>query len=748
MCRDLPPLPRSLLLAALTVALLTACLPSEDGIEVPLHDSSHQPDVLTEARALDFPPEPSGNRFLRGWRLRRQGQPSLAPLPRDGGSRLELVNLAPRPRKLVLYADLEDLPENVAVEVEAAGRPLGTLALQNPLTLELPTDLPLGRVSVDLRFPEEGTIRVRKAALEPALPTGEVDIEGEEIQQKGDSLVDFVRWIEAPTTLVGSFRPPRRAADDHRYRLIVEHAPGAADDPLAPIFSETAFEWNPGFLDRLRGEQHFEVPLPVGPGPVRIRLHAEGVGDAGRWSLRLRFPPAAEDSSPEPEALPRPKLVLLYVLDALRADYMGHLGGPEGVSPHFDQLAAQGATFARHLSVAPNTLPSSMSLFTGQIFLDLPQGRWKLASDGPQTLGEVFREAGYETAIFAANGYLSEAFGTTRGFDVEGRDAIYGPLSPIQPYNDSAERVHRATLEWLENRNAERPAFLYVHTLNPHNPYDPPPEDRQLFVESESELDGSTEALRAMKQFKVDVGPEDEEHLRELYAASMAYNDRQFETFLQAIEARYEPGEVLILVTSDHGDEFFEHGGVLHGYTLYDEQLAIPLIFHWPGVIEPGRLNAATDNLDLHETLRSLVGAPPSDRGNGRSLWPLLRSADAREEGGKGVRFAVASSVAGGMYMAQSDRGKLVWAPRVGAGWGMGEGRGRTRDPEYFFDLTRDPGEHHNQVGSPSLEQALLRARLLAWIEKSRAIEEGTTEDGGELDEETRKHLEALGYLD
>jgi arylsulfatase A-like enzyme len=720
---------------------ISSCQPVESGFEISLLDNSHTPDILTESRVLAFPPTTESNRFLRGWRLRRGGgKRTLAAQPRETGTSLEIVNLGSRTRELVLYGSLGQLPADAKVEVSTAGRSLGKIPLVTPLRIPLPPDLPIGRVPIELRFPYTGEIRVRKASLEPTLPKGVVNIETDEIRQSGTSLVDLVRRFEAPAVLRMRFSPPHQPEIGQRFALLLE---------IEGKPATTVFEWSPGLWSRLRGVRNFEIPIPSGSGLVRLRLLAEGKGSAATWRPRLWFPDTPREI-PLDEPPPPPRLVILYVLDALRADFMGHLGGPLGISPHFDRLAADGVSLRDHLSVAPNTLPSSMSLFTGQIFLELNQGRWNLAPDGPETLAEVFQEAGFETAIFAANGYLSEGFGTTRGFDFESRESTYDPNHAS--HNDSAERVHRATLDWLDKRTSKGPAFLYLHSLNPHNPYAPPEPFRSRFVpDGNSDLDGGTSTLRKIKQFRRLVNAEDKARLKGLYAGGLSYNDLHFGLFLAEIEKRFKPGEVLVIVTSDHGDEFFEHGGVLHGYTLYKEQLAIPLIFWWPDHLVPNRLHAATDNLDLHETLRALVGAPHSGRGTGRSLWPLLMNPTGgapTTEGGKGVRFAVASGVKGGIFMARSAHAKLLWAPRTGAGWGLGEGLGRSRDPEYFFDLVGDPGETTNLIDRPSLEKSWLRSRLLAWIERSRAIEVGTTEDGGELDERTRKHLKALGYLD
>jgi hypothetical protein len=110
------------------------------------------------------------------------------------------------------------------------------------------------------------------------------------------------------------------------------------------------------------------------------------------------------------------------------------------------------------------------------------------------------------------------------------------------------------------------------------------------------------------------------------------------------------------------------------------------------------------------------------------------------------VRFAAAPGVAGGIFSAQSARRKLVWAPRQGSQWGMGDGAGRSHEAEYVFDLAADPGELENLAGEPSLETDWLRSRLLAWIELGRALQPGGEEV--ELDDAMEQNLRALGYLD
>ena len=262
---------------------------------------------------------------------------------------------------------------------------------------------------------------------------------------------------------------------------------------------------------------------------------------------------------------------------------------------------------------------------------------------------------------------------------------------------------------------------------------------------ADREFEASTRNLLDIKHNRTEVTSADQERIAALYRAATAYNDAELARFVAALTERFAPEEILLIVTSDHGEELFDHGGVLHGYTLYREQLEIPLLFWWPGHLEPQRVEVPTSNVDLHESLRVLIGAAPSAAGEGRSVWRLLGPSidtPAVPE----LRFAAASSVQGGIFMAQSERYKLIFAPRVGRSFGMGEGRGRGRDAELLFDLQADPEERINLAGSMALEPAWMRSRLEAWIERGKYLE--MDEEEPELDAEALERLRALGYLE
>ncbi len=760
------------------------------------------PDLLVEEETIALPPALGGNRLLSGWWPDKiDGRPVVRPA--EDGARIELVQLVPRPRTLALEMRLGEVgAAGRAVRVRAAGRDLGSVPLADPLRIALPPDLPLGRVVVDLTVEAASGLdppAVSAARALPAAPAGATSWEGDELVQSGASLVDHVRRVPAGAVLAGEFVPPERGGSDRRFGLRIEGPGGEAVG---------AASFSGGWVSRLRGERAFALPLGEEGGLRRFRFLATGApGPPARWRrLRLvdggaeqavvaapgertaeppspvRPSPARPAPAPSAPSAP-PRLVILYVLDALRADRVGHLGGPAGISPTLDRLAAEGATFLRHQSVAPNTLPATKALFIGRAFVD--RGGWKLPADGPPTLAELFRRAGYRTGLFSGNVHVGPAYGTDRGFEhvAPGLEVEAGRA----PFNDNAARVHRAALAWLSGLAPDEKAFVYLHTIHPHNPYDPPPALAERFTAGiPSSIDGSTRTLLDLQHRRRSADDADRRRLRGLYDGSFAYNDAELGRFLDRLGRLAARAETLVAVTSDHGEELFDHGGVLHGYTLYEEMLRIPLILHARGRIAAGRVDRPSDTLDLHATLLELCGLDRSAGSDGRSLLPLIaagagspgqgagRRSEGREpgapvtrggqlgasNGGAGgldaaepgaadpdgrVLLAAASSLRGGIFSARSERWKVIWAPRIGQGWGLGEGLGRSRDAEYLFDLAADPGETVNLAGAGDLEAAWLRSRLLAWVQQHLEPEPDTEPPPD--DAATLRHLRALGYL-
>jgi len=694
--------------------------------------ATDSPPVLTERRVLGLPTARSRNRFVSGWRFEeREG--GLRITPAGHHARLEFVHLVHRERTLVLEAFPAAAGVGSTVQVRSRGRDLGSFRIGLTTEVTLPAGVDRGVVPIELEFSDPSGVSLSAATIGPAAPGGRVELEDHDIVQSGWSAVDIVRLVEPGARLIGTLIPPSNPRPNQRFLLQLDRG-GNERETMLDLSPNGAAEPTP---------EVFDVVLRETPGLVRMRFVAEGRGPAARWrepKLVQRAPTAAARIATTPDP---PRLVVVYVLDALRADMVGHLGSTSGATPCIDRLASEGAAFVDHFSVAPNTGPATKSLFTGYGYL---KGR-ALPPIAPPTLAEEFAAAGYTTASFSSNPHLAPTFGLTRGFehvDFLPLNEDYRPDAP-QTLNDSAGRIHAAALRWLDDHGVDERVFLYIHTLNPHNPYTPPEPWPSRFVGTgTSRVDGRTRTLAAIRNLELEVVPADEERIREWYSANLAYNDAELCPFVGELRRRYA-GEVLVVVTSDHGEELFDHGGVLHGYTLYDELLHVPLVMWWPERILPTRIAEPTSTLDLHSSLAALAGiTSPADREGGQALWGLILGG---EDGRWRDRLHFATAP-GRHYaaMARSGAWKLILVRYPGLDWGMGRGAGRTHEAEYVFDLVDDPKERSNKAGASSLEVDWLRSRLrawqLRWRKSQRIIEES------ELDAATRRQLEAIGYVE
>jgi arylsulfatase A-like enzyme len=693
-----------------------------------LVDAFQPPMVLVEDRKLALPNSGPGNRWVSGWVFDDRPE-GLTVRPAAEGPRLEVVHLRQRFRTLFLATRGDASDVEVVAAIQSRG--LETTSSPPGIEISLPADLQQGRHLIDLEFAGGDGVAILGATISEAEKKGRVAVVGADVVQHPWSVADFVRRVEPDSVLIGEFVPPVNAGNDQRFALKLGRGEGEL---------ETVFEVQPssGKVVAIRR------PLGDVAGLVRVRLVAEGAGQAGRWKdLRVRQrepgPKTAEARPPDP-----PKRVVVYVLDALRSDFVGHLGSELGATSCIDRLAGEGAVFSNHFSAAPNTGPATTSLFTGFGFL---RGR-SIPEDVP-TLAENSASAGYKTVSISSNPHLSPSFGLTRGFG----DVVFDPINEdFEPagerertVNDSAERVHRAALAWLDDQDPDDRSFLYLHTLNPHNPYTPPEPFPSKFLRTgDSRIDGSTGTLAAIRDLELPVTSQDVRRIREWYAAAVAYNDAMLCDFVDELERRFGD-DFLLVVTSDHGEELFDHDGVLHGHTLYDELLRVPLVMRWPGHISSLRIERATDTLDLTATLWALTANRREVRpAEGTDLWPALVE-DRESPDEAALHFATAPGLRRAA-MVRSNHWKLVLVPRPRFGWGMGKGRGRTHDAEYLFNLMDDPEERVNLAGASSLEVDWLRSRLEGWVAAWEARQPERREK--RLDETTRQRLEALGYTD
>jgi arylsulfatase A-like enzyme len=318
--------------------------------------------------------------------------------------------------------------------------------------------------------------------------------------------------------------------------------------------------------------------------------------------------------------------ILFILVDTLRRDHLTPYGYPRDTSPNIARLLAQrGAVVEEAYSQAPWTLPSVASFLAsrhpGEILGDDPNA-YGLPGDVP-SLPAALRGRGYETGGFIANQVLHAGNGFGRGFDT-----FYSPLpgAPGGLNQPGGAELTARVLPWLEgHRNT--PFFLYVHYIDPHDPYANPEivaGRSPFFPEYRGRITGlDVQGVYAGK-IPLDDPQQDREQLVALYDSEIHYVDRAIGRLLDAIP-RDVLANTLVVLTADHGEEFLDHGGWKHGFTLYEDQIHVPLLLRWDGRIPAGsRLAGVVRLLDVAPTLLRAAGGAVPTSWQGIDLMPAL----------------------------------------------------------------------------------------------------------------------------
>ncbi len=458
--------------------------------------------------------------------------------------------------------------------------------------------------------------------------------------------------------------------------------------------------------------------------------------------------------SQDPPARTRPLNVMLIVIDTLRADGMSLYGNPGVTTPHLDAFARDAIIFENAYAAAPNTVPSHASLFTStypathqvwnSISVENGEARYPRISENQETLAEVLQAAGYQTAAIADGGFLSPKRGFAQGFD-----AFFSRRLGVQ------NRFFQAT-RWIEQRDPEAPFFLFLHTYEVHSPYLPPAgsedqfsagydgplrpalEDARAWVREGNVKDPFVDVqLRFFHRILKERNEADLEFLRALYDAEVNYVDDTFLRMMSDLEARGLMEDTLIVVTSDHGEQFREHGDLSHSH-VYEEGLRIPLIIRHPDGPVGVRHGSLVDLVDVMPTILSVLGLPIPVGAVGRPVD--LAQADGEAE----PRFLVGESnpsETGGQVSVRSERWSVIL---------HGPGYERVE----VFDRRTDPGERSALAESPELAEIVALARRVAEEHMAEAVRHRDTHglgpvlpQGINMSEEERNQLRALGYI-
>jgi arylsulfatase A-like enzyme len=419
--------------------------------------------------------------------------------------------------------------------------------------------------------------------------------------------------------------------------------------------------------------------------------------------------------------------VIVYMVDTLRADHLGCYGYGKPTSPRIDAFARESTLFLNAAAQSPWTRPSTASLLTGL----WPRshgvnGRKDTLSPEALTLAEMLKSRGYRTGAFVTNGNVAKSLGLGQGFDTY-------ELLPRR--RGTAADVTAQAAEWIAGGSA--PFFLFLHTVEPHAPYVPESPFRERFAPGVPDIHGRLRTVHGLGRGQIPVTPKLIADLTALYDAEIAANDAAFGALLAHLETRGLRDSTAVVFVSDHGEEFFDHGGWEHGKTLHTEMLDVPLIIRLPGMGEGRTVARQAQHIDVVPTLLAWLGMPVPNLIQGRSLLPWIQ--------GRHAPVSPEDNTAFSWLDVDGVRAGAVSTPD----WRLIDRRGPSSGVA-LYDRWADPGERSGiSTGAGANTPARLAARFLWSLLRRRELEGGPALKAGEgvLDDEVIDQLRALGYI-
>ena len=436
---------------------------------------------------------------------------------------------------------------------------------------------------------------------------------------------------------------------------------------------------------------------------------------------------SAQGSSPPDFGTPN---VLIYLIDALRADHLGCYGYDRPVSPNIDDFAANATVFDHAIAQSSWTKSTVGSIFSGMgPSRHGANTATDILPDDIDTLAERVQRIGWQTAGFITNGVVSDLFGFDQGFLTYVR---LGEDNSSPEIHQLSDRLNTEIVSWLESRDENKPFFMYVHASDPHAPYYPRDPYRSRFAADIPPEIGLHDRVTALTQARAEVTEHTPDDLLSLYDAEIAFNDASFGSLIQAFEQHGVLDSTLVILMSDHGEEFFDHGRWEHGLTLFAEQLNIPLIIKFPSRQWQGaRVGATVQQIDILPTVLEVAGAEPAIALTGRSLVGLV--ADQGQQQPPTVISVLDKVESRKVEAITWENFKLIHYIAYD----------QPRPDVELYNLTVDPGEVQNLAPDEPILVGYLKTLLMG--SRTRG---GFEAMDAELDDEMRSQLEALGYLD
>ncbi|MHC5102646.1 MAG: sulfatase-like hydrolase/transferase [Planctomycetota bacterium] len=422
---------------------------------------------------------------------------------------------------------------------------------------------------------------------------------------------------------------------------------------------------------------------------------------------------------------PKIRHIVLISMDTTRADYLSCYGYQHKTTPNIDAVAAEAVRFEQAIAPIPLTLPSHSTMLTGTIppYHGIHDNLNYMLADSNLTLAEMLKASGYTTGGIISSYVLEDGFGLGQGFDTY--DDEFDEIDNQLGAERRGGEVSAHAIKWLDE-NRDEDFFLFLHYYDPHSPYDPPEPYRGLFGSI-----AAAEAIGLTDNTSLTADTDEKKKVFKLtYAEELAYTDHCIGQVINKLKSLDLYDSTLLIITGDHGEAFGEREEMGHGYYIYQESIHVPLIVKLPGQQTAKTVSGAVGLIDITPTVCSLLGIETPQYIQGRDLSGALIDEPSEDDD----RYIYSESLLATKYNASpllavtGNRFKYI----------------QTARPE-LYDLIDDPGETHNLVDAQSQRARILQDVLGVMLEESLAA--GTPDSALELDEESLKKLQSLGYV-
>jgi arylsulfatase A-like enzyme len=440
--------------------------------------------------------------------------------------------------------------------------------------------------------------------------------------------------------------------------------------------------------------------------------------------------------------------VLLIVIDSLRADHVGCYGYSKPTTPAYDAFAAGAVRFANSYATSSWTLPSQVSIFTG-LYEDVHRVNKPRCSMDPDnvTVAEVLRQARFDTHAIVCAPFLRASYRINQGFVEYDDEIARTKRAEVRRIKTSREVTDRA-LSYLKKREKIGGSFfLFVHYWDVHYDYNPPRQYAEMF---DPDYRGHITAddYSHRRDIAPGMNPRDLQHIIALYDGEIRYTDDHLRELLAWLDASPLAKNTAVIITSDHGDEFLEHGSTGHTFTCYEELIRVPLVIRAPWLKPRARvIPTMVENVDLFPTMLTLAGVRrPPGRINGYDLVPLI---EAGKEPTRSYFFC--ETRMGRRFGWHGAKG--VWSSlRDRSGWKVHLFKNNEEQDVDLFLMSEDPEEkaNLNESRPDDRDRMLTSLDLVRVLHNRIALERRLdfmrpTDDL--FDQEIQVQLDGLGYL-